>query len=95
MNHGVLSEYLLDLETAAKLGRKPTGTGGFAGIEPNSILVLPGDLSIDDLVAGKGIIIDATMGRPFTLHRRMFHRFTVYPVGYFIRLQLTVPCFAG
>jgi PmbA protein len=64
VSQGVLSEYLLDLETAAKLGRKPTGTGGVAGIERNNILVLPGDLSVADLINSlkRGIIIDATMG---------------------------------
>ncbi|MEX0974292.1 MAG: TldD/PmbA family protein [Bacillota bacterium] len=64
VNAGVLSEYILDLETAAKLVRKPTGTGGAGGPTHNNIVIEPGDLEKDEMVAGlkKGIIIDMTMG---------------------------------
>jgi len=64
INGGVLSEFILDLETASKLGRKPTGTGGVDGPSHNNIVVEPGDVAKDDLVAGlkNGIIIDQTMG---------------------------------
>lgn len=61
---GVISEFLLDLETAHKLGRKPIGTGGAGGPSHNNILVEPGDVGKDDMIAGlkRGIIIDQTMG---------------------------------
>lgn len=64
IDKGVISEYLLDLDSAQKLGREPIGTGGIGGIEPNNLLVDAGDTSKDDLLAGikRGIIIDATMG---------------------------------
>lgn len=61
---GVISEYILDLETAAKLGRRPIGTGGVTGPAHNNILVEPGDMGKDDMVLGlkKGIVIDRAMG---------------------------------
>lgn len=61
---GVLREYLLDLDTAQKLGRSPTGTGGIAAIEPNNLVVEGGEVSKDDLLRGirRGIIIENTMG---------------------------------
>jgi PmbA protein len=64
VNRGVISEYILDLDTAAKLGRKPTGTGGASGPSHNNIVVEPGDVAVADMVAGlrRGIIIDSTMG---------------------------------
>lgn len=64
INTGVLSEYILDLETAAKLGRKPIGTGGASGPSANNIVVEPGDVSRDAMISGlkKGVIIDVTMG---------------------------------
>ncbi|HHW19045.1 MAG TPA: TldD/PmbA family protein [Firmicutes bacterium] len=64
VDKGVLREYLLDLETACKLGRKPTGTGRISRIAPNNLLVLPQDLSWKDMVKGikRGVIIKDTMG---------------------------------
>lgn len=64
INAGVVSEFILDLETASKLGRTPTGTGGVNGPAYNNIVVEPGDTARDELVSGlkKGIIIDRTMG---------------------------------
>jgi len=61
---GVLSEYLLDLETAHKLGRDPIGTGGVSGIEPGNLVVEGGSQSKDDLLSGvkRGIMIESTMG---------------------------------
>ena len=60
---GVLSEYLLDLETAHKLGRDPIGTGGVSGIDGN-LVVEGGSQSKDDLLSGvkRGIMIESTMG---------------------------------
>ncbi|HHY75835.1 MAG TPA: TldD/PmbA family protein [Firmicutes bacterium] len=61
---GVLREYLLDLETAHKLGRKPIGTGGVGGIDPANIIVPGGTDSKDSLLSGmkRGIVIENTMG---------------------------------
>jgi PmbA protein len=61
---GVLREYLLDLETAHKLGREPIGTGGVATVAPANLIVEGGSRSKDDLLSGvkQGIIIEATMG---------------------------------
>lgn len=64
VNAGVLSEYLLDLESAKALNRRPTGTGRISSISPNNLLVLPGDTPSSKMVSGmeKGIIIKETMG---------------------------------
>jgi len=64
IDKGVIAEYLLDLDTAHKLGRAPTGTGGIGFIEPNNLLIAAGDVPKDDLLAGmkRGIVIDNTMG---------------------------------
>lgn len=64
IDEGVLKEYLLDLESARRLGRKPIGTGSPTGARPNNVIVPGGDVSFDDLMAGmkRGIIIDQTMG---------------------------------
>jgi len=64
IDEGVLSEYLLDLESAHRLGRKPIGTGTRTGARPNNVIVPGGNASFDDLMAGmkRGIIIDQTMG---------------------------------
>lgn len=61
---GVLCEYLLDLESAHRLGRRPIGTGAPSGASPNNLLVLPGHVPYEDLLKGirRGIIIDQTMG---------------------------------
>ncbi len=64
IEQGVLKEYLLDLESASRLGRNPIGTGGPAGASANNLLVLPGKESYEDLIKNmdKGIIIDQAMG---------------------------------
>lgn len=64
IEQGVLKEYLLDLESAQRLGRKPIGTGNPAGARPNNLIVPAGDVSVNDLLADmkRGIIIDQTMG---------------------------------
>lgn len=61
---GVLREYLLDLETAQKLGRKPIGTGGVGSIEPANLVVPGGSVSKENLLSGlrRGIVIENTMG---------------------------------
>ena len=61
---GVLREYLLDLETARKLGREPIGTGGVGGIEPGNVIVPGGSLSKESLLTGmkRGIVVENTMG---------------------------------
>ena len=64
IEQGVLKEYLLDLESAQRLGRKPIGTGNPGGARPNNLIVPAGDISVNDLLADmkRGIIIDQTMG---------------------------------
>jgi len=64
IQNGVLREYLLDLESAHRLGRQPIGTGSPEGASPNNLLVLPGETSWEDLLKGmkRGIVIDQTMG---------------------------------
>lgn len=64
IGQGVLKEYLLDLESAAKLGRKPISTCSPGGARPNNPIVPEGGVSVDDLVANmkQGIVIDQTMG---------------------------------
>lgn len=64
IENGVLREYLLDLESAHRLGRQPIGTGSPAGASPNNLLVSPGETPWEDLLKGmkKGIVIDQTMG---------------------------------
>lgn len=64
IENGVLREYLLDLESAHRLGRQPIGTGSPAGARPNNLLVSPGDTHWEDLLKGmkRGIVIDQTMG---------------------------------
>ncbi len=64
IENGVLREYLLDLESAQRLGRQPIGTGSPGGAGPNNLLVCPGDTRWEDLLKGmkKGIVIDQTMG---------------------------------
>jgi len=64
IERGILREYLLDLESAHRLGRKPTGTGTASGSRPNNLLVTPGEKSWEELLKGmkRGIVIDQTMG---------------------------------
>jgi PmbA protein len=64
IENGVLREYLLDLESACRLGRQPIGTGSPTGARSNNLLVPPGDTQWEDLLKGmkKGIVIDQTMG---------------------------------
>lgn len=64
IENGVLTEYLLDLESAHRLGRQPTGTGSPAGASPNNLLVVPGEAPWEELLREmkQGIVIDRTMG---------------------------------
>lgn len=64
IDRGVLREYLVDLESARRLGRKPIGTGTASGSRPNNLLVIPGEKPWEDLLRGmkRGIVIDQTMG---------------------------------
>ncbi len=61
---GVLEEYLLDLDSAARLGRQPNGTGGMTRPRPNNVLLLPGATPWREILAGikRGIVIDETLG---------------------------------
>ncbi len=61
---GVLQEYLLDLDSAARLGRRPTGTGGLTRPRANNVLLLPGATPWREMLAGieRGIVIDETIG---------------------------------
>jgi len=64
IDKGVLKEYLLDLESAHRLGRNPIGTGSASGARPNNLLIVPGDTPWEELLKGmkRGIVIDQTMG---------------------------------
>lgn len=64
IERGRLREYLLDLDSAARLGREPIGTGGIERARPNNLLVAPGETSHGDLLAGikRGLVIDETIG---------------------------------
>ena len=55
---------LADLETAKQLGTKSTGNGSGRGPEPHRVILLPGDRSLEGLIAGidLGVIIFSTMG---------------------------------
>ncbi|NLS44195.1 MAG: TldD/PmbA family protein [Firmicutes bacterium] len=61
---GILREYILDLESAYRLGRQPIGTGSPEGANPNNLLVSPGNMPWNNFLKDmeKGIIIDQTMG---------------------------------
>lgn len=64
IDKGVIAEFLLDLDTAHRLGREPIGTGQVGAIGPNNLVIASGDVSKDDLLLGmkRGIVIDNTMG---------------------------------
>lgn len=61
---GVVNEYLLDLDSAARLGRAPIGTGGMTRPRPNNVILQPGTASWRDLIRDmrRGIVIAQTMG---------------------------------
>lgn len=64
VGNGILMEYLLDLDTAARLGRRPTGTGRVSRIAHNNVIVSPGSVPCPDMVRSikRGLIIKETMG---------------------------------
>jgi PmbA protein len=64
IDQGVPTTILADLETAKQLGTKSTGNGSGRGPEPHRVILLPGDRSLEGLIAGidLGVIIFSTMG---------------------------------
>jgi len=64
IDSGKIGGYLLDLQTAHLLGLSPTGNGGASAPVPNNTLVLGGDKSYDEMLAGidEGVLIEGTMG---------------------------------
>jgi PmbA protein len=76
VEEGVVRQFLYDLKTAAQAGALPTGNGfkaqGFADrsyhlpptIMPATQVVLPGDKSLDELLAGLGetILVESVIG---------------------------------
>jgi PmbA protein len=61
---GKISGYLLDLQTAHLLNMSPTGNGGGASPVSNNTIVLGGDMSYSEMLAGidEGVLIENTMG---------------------------------
>jgi len=66
---GVVSNFIYDLDSAAKAGKQSTangkrGLGSLPGPGYNSIVIEPGDTSLEDMIKGikYGLLIDQTMG---------------------------------
>jgi len=61
---GVPKGLILDLQTAAELGREPTGNGSLRGPSPHRLLLTPGDTPLSALISDidRGIIVYGTMG---------------------------------
>lgn len=64
IDSGKISGYLLDLQTAHLLNMSPTGNGGGASPVSNNTIVLGGDKSYGEMLAGidEGVLIENTMG---------------------------------
>lgn len=61
---GVIKEMVLDLQSAAELGRTPTGNGTGTGAAPNHVVLQPGQVPLSQLIGqiDKGLIIYGSMG---------------------------------
>jgi PmbA protein len=64
IDQGVPKSILTDLETARQLGTRSTGNGSGQGPMPHRVILLPGEQSLEQLIAGidLGVIIFGTMG---------------------------------
>lgn len=68
---GVLKSYLLDCYSARKLGQEPTGSasrgGGAIGPSTSNFMLLPGEISREDLIAQteRGLLVTEMMGFGF------------------------------
>ncbi|MCD6551591.1 TldD/PmbA family protein [Thermotoga sp.] len=64
LEKGVLKTFLHNLKTARKEGVNPTGNGFENGIQPVNLMLVPGDVSFDDLLKemGKGVVITEVEG---------------------------------
>ncbi|HOA71377.1 MAG: TldD/PmbA family protein [Bacillota bacterium] len=64
IDKGVPKTILTDLETARKLGTESTGNGSGRGPAPHRVILLPGDQTLEQLIAGidLGVIVFGTMG---------------------------------
>lgn len=59
---GVLRSFIYDLETGAKAGAASTGNG--PGCDASNTVISPGDLSLEDMIAGtdEGLLVEHVMG---------------------------------
>ncbi len=64
LENGVLKNYILDLETAEKLGEKSNGCGGENGPGPANLLLEPGSETMEAMISDleEGVLIAQTMG---------------------------------
>jgi len=67
--HGVLTNYLLDLQTAGMLGARPTGNGlrdysSQPGPGDNNTVITPGDTPFAEMLGGieRGLLVDSVLG---------------------------------
>ncbi|MDO8568260.1 MAG: metallopeptidase TldD-related protein [Dehalococcoidales bacterium] len=65
---GVVANFLYDLQTAARAGKKSTGnghrSGGLPSPSPSTFTIAPGNTSFDDMVRGidEGLVIERLLG---------------------------------
>ncbi|HID10854.1 MAG TPA: TldD/PmbA family protein [Candidatus Latescibacteria bacterium] len=61
IEEGVLRNFLYDLDTATRAGKKPTGN---TGCSPNNWLLVPGDIPNEEMLEGveEGIVVDDVLG---------------------------------
>ena len=64
IDRGIVSSFLLDLQSAAELKMAPTGNGGLNGPAANNVVLASGELSYADMLSDikEGVLIDMTMG---------------------------------
>jgi PmbA protein len=68
ITNGVVSNYLYDLQTAARAKTKSTGNGqrqgGLPSPSPHAFVITPGNVSFEDMVKsiGEGIIVEQLLG---------------------------------
>ncbi len=68
IEHGVVSQFLYDLQTAARAGTKSTGNGrrngGLPSPSPSAFTIAPGSTTFDDMVRDikEGLVIEQLMG---------------------------------
>lgn len=64
IDSGVVSSFLLDLQSAAELKMSPTGNGGQSGPAANNVVLAAGEIAYADMLKDieEGVLIDMTMG---------------------------------